>query len=43
VNSKVVTAEEVTKVSKERGFLAKQLYVIFTIPTKGIAPVMENL
>jgi uncharacterized protein len=43
VNSKVVTAEEVIKVSKERGFLAKQLYVIFTTPTKGIAPVMENL
>lgn len=43
MSAKVVTAEEVIKVSKERGFLAKQLYVIFTTPTKGIGPVMENL
>jgi uncharacterized protein YciI len=43
MSTKIVTAEEVIGVSKARGFLAKQLYVIFTTPTKGIGPVMENL
>ena len=37
------TPKEITELSKERGYLAKQLYVIFTIPTDGIAPVLENL
>ena len=37
------TPKEITELSKERGYLAKQLYVIFTTPANGIAPVMENL
>jgi hypothetical protein len=37
------TPKEIIQLSKERGYLAKQLYVIFTTPADGIAPVMENL
>ena len=37
------TAKEIIELSKERGYLAKQLYVIFTTPANGIAPVLENL
>jgi uncharacterized protein len=36
-------AEEILAVSRDRGFLSKQLYVIFTTPTGGIAPVLEHL
>ena len=43
MNQPFVTAEEIIGVSKSRGFLAKQLYAIFTTPTKGLGPVMENL
>jgi uncharacterized protein YciI len=43
MSAPVVTAEEIVKVSKERGFLAKQLYVVFTTPNDGIGPVMEHL
>ena len=43
MSSQVATAEEIVKISRERGFLAKQLYVIFTTPNNGIGPVMENL
>jgi uncharacterized protein YciI len=39
----VVTAKEIVEISKSHGFLAKQLYVIFTTPTRGMGPVMENL
>jgi uncharacterized protein YciI len=39
----VVTAAELVEISKSRGFLAKQLYVIFTTPVDGIGPVMANL
>jgi uncharacterized protein YciI len=39
----VVTAKDVVDISKQRGFLAKQLYVVFTTPANGIGPVMENL
>ena len=37
------TPKEIIELSKERGYLAKQLYVIFTTPANGIAPVLENL
>ena len=37
------TPNEIIELSKERGYLAKQLYVIFTTPANGIAPVLENL
>jgi uncharacterized protein len=36
-------AEEILAVSRDRGFLSKQLYVIFTTPTGGITPVLEHL
>jgi hypothetical protein len=39
----VVTAQEVVEISKSGGFPAKQLYVVFTTPTQGMGPVMENL
>lgn len=29
--------------SRKGGFLAKQLYVVFTTPTAGLAPAMQNL
>ena len=37
------TPKEIIELSKERGYLAKQFYVIFTTPANGIAPVLENL
>ena len=37
------TPKEIIELSKERGYLAKQLYVIFTTPANGMAPVIENL
>jgi hypothetical protein len=37
-----VKAEEIIALSKKEGFLAKQLYVVFTTPTNGIGPVMET-
>ena len=36
-----VTAADVREASK--GMLQKQLYVVFTRPTRGLGPVMENL
>lgn len=36
-----VKAKDVTEASK--GMLQKQLYVVFTKPTHGLAPVLENL
>jgi uncharacterized protein YciI len=38
-----VKAEEIVALSKEEGFLAKQLYVVFTTPANGIGPVMANI
>jgi uncharacterized protein YciI len=38
-----VKAEEIIALSKKEGFLAKQLCVVFTTPTDGIGPVMENV
>jgi uncharacterized protein len=39
----IVTAKNILEESKRRGYLAKQLYVVFTSPVNGIGPVMENL
>ena len=36
-----VSAQDVVALSKKEGFLAKQLYVVFTTPAKGIEPVMK--
>jgi len=36
-----ITVEEILEAS--RGMLQKQLYVVFTTPTKGLGPVMENI
>jgi hypothetical protein len=36
-----VSAQDIIALSKKEGFLAKQLYVVFTTPTKGIQPVMK--
>jgi uncharacterized protein len=38
-----VSADDIIELSKKEGFLAKQLYVVFTIPTNGIGPVMANI
>jgi uncharacterized protein len=38
-----VSAKDIVEESKRRGYLAKQLYVVFTTPVHGVAPVMENL
>lgn len=38
-----VPAAEIIKISKEKGFLAKQLYVVFTTPSNGMGPVMEKI
>ena len=37
------TPKEIIELSKERGYLAKQLYVIFTTPANSMASVMEHL
>lgn len=34
---------EMVKMCEDHGLLAKKLYVIFTKPTDGLGPVMENL
>ncbi|PON15228.1 hypothetical protein C2W62_24970 [Candidatus Entotheonella serta] len=36
-----ITKDDVLNVSK--GMLQKQLYVVFTTPTNGLGPVMENI
>jgi len=38
-----LNAKDAISLSKRAGYLAKQLYVIFTTPTNGIKPVMDNL
>jgi hypothetical protein len=35
-----VTADDIRKACE--GMLSKQLYVVFTKPTNGLGPVMEN-
>ena len=36
-----VSAQDIVALSKKEGFLAKQLYVVFTTPTKGMEPIMK--
>jgi uncharacterized protein len=43
MSQSTVPAKDIVEESKRRGFLAKQLYVVFTTPVNGIDPVMENL
>lgn len=43
MSESTVSAEDIIEVSKRRGYLAKQLYVVSTTPVNGIGPVMENL
>jgi uncharacterized protein len=43
MSQSIVTAHDIVKESERRGYLAKQLYVVFTSPVNGIGPVMENL
>ena len=43
MNESTVSAKEIIEESVRRGYLAKQLYVVFTTPVNGIGPVMENL
>jgi len=38
-----ISASDIIALSKKEGFLAKQLYAIFTTPTRGLGPVMENI
>ncbi|HWM48614.1 MAG TPA: YciI family protein [Xanthobacteraceae bacterium] len=38
-----MTAKELTEMSMKHGMLAKQLYVVFTTPTNGLDPVLENI
>lgn len=38
-----IPAADIIALSKEKGFLAKQLYVVHTTPTAGMGPVMENI
>ena len=38
-----VPAAEIIALSKEKGFLAKQLYVVVTTPVNGLGPVMEKI
>ncbi len=38
-----VSAQSIVNECRNRGYLAKQLFVVFTMPTNGIGPVMENL
>ena len=38
-----VCARDIVALSKKEGFLAKQLYVVFTTPTNGIEPVMRSV
>src|SRR4051812_28083251 len=41
--SENVSAAEIIKVSKEHGYLARQLYAVFSTPVNGMGPVMQNL
>ena len=38
-----VPSADIVKLCKEQGFLAKQLYVVFTTPVNGIGPVLQNI
>jgi uncharacterized protein len=43
MSESTVSAKGIVEESKRRGYLAKQLYVVFTTPVNGIGPVMESL
>jgi uncharacterized protein YciI len=43
MSDKSVSAADIIKVSREHGYLARQLYAVFSSPAKGMGPVMENL
>jgi uncharacterized protein len=43
MSQSIVSAQDMIEESKRRGYLAKQLYVVFTSPANGIGPVMENV
>lgn len=43
MSEKSVPAADIVNECRTRGYLAKQLYAIFTRPTNGIGPIMENL
>jgi uncharacterized protein len=43
VTDQSLPVEEIINASKSRGFLAKQLYVIFTTPAKELSALMEEL
>jgi uncharacterized protein len=43
MSESTVAAKDIVELSKRRGYLAKQLYVVFTTPVNGIGPVMENV
>lgn len=38
-----VPAADIVALSKDKGFLARQLYVVFTTPVAGMGPVMQNI
>jgi uncharacterized protein len=38
-----VNAQDIISLSKREGFLAKQLYVIFSTAADGMKPVMDNI
>lgn len=41
--SSSVPAQDIVRECSDRGYLAKQLYVVFTRPLNGIEPIMELL
>ena len=43
MSESTVSAKDIVELSQRRGYLAKQLYVVFTTPVNGIGPVMKNL
>lgn len=43
MTSQSVPAADIIALSKDKGFLAKQLYVVFTTPVAGMGPVMQNI
>jgi uncharacterized protein len=38
-----VDAQEIVGLCKKEGYLAKQLYVVFTTPIHGIKPILDNM
>ncbi len=43
MSERAVPAKDIIAESQNRGYLAKQLYLVSTRPINGIGPVMENL